>query len=224
MAKILLVEDDSGISATVKDWLEKEFHMIEHTADGRDGLDMLRHYQFDLVILDWNLPGMTGVEICREYRQRGGVIPVIMLTGKADINDKVQGLECGADDYLTKPFDLKELSARVKALLRRPTNVTGNQLQAKDLVLDIAARRLTKAGVEVQVGPKEFALMELFMKHPNQVLSTNAILDRVWPSESDATSDSLRTYIKRLRKKIDDGPAESSLIKNLPGQGYRFDV
>lgn len=222
MAKILLVEDDSATWTNMKDWLEKELHSVEHTPDGRYGLEMAQHYKYDVIVLDWELPGISGVEICKRYRQGGGASPVLMLTGRSEVIDRVVGLESGADDYLTKPFDLRELSARIKALLRRPTNVTGAELRGKNLLLDLPARKLTKDGVEIPLGPKEFALMELFMKNPNQVLSTNAILDRIWPSESDATSDSLRTYIKRLRKKIDtDG--QDSIIKNLPGLGYRFE-
>lgn len=222
MAKILLVEDDSATWTNMKDWLEKELHSVEHTPDGRYGLEMAQHYKYDVIVLDWELPGISGVEICKRYRQGGGGSPVLMLTGRSEVIDRVVGLESGADDYLTKPFDLRELSARIKALLRRPTNVTGAELRGKNLLLDLPARKLTKDGVEIPLGPKEFALMELFMKNPNQVLSTNAILDRIWPSESDATSDSLRTYIKRLRKKIDtDG--QESIIKNLPGLGYRFE-
>lgn len=222
MAKILLVEDDSASWANIKDWLEKELHSVEHTPDGRYGLEMALHYKYDVMVLDWELPGISGIEICKRYRESGGSTPVLMLTGRTEVTDRVIGLEAGADDYLSKPFDLRELSARIKALLRRPAGVTGADLRVKNLVLDLPARKLTKDGIEIQLGPKEFALMELFMKHPNQVLSSSAILDRIWPSDSDATSDSLRTYIKRLRKKIDVEGVDSC-IKNLPGLGYRFE-
>ena len=222
MAKILLVEDDPEIYSGLKSWLEKDLHRVEHTADGQSGLEFLRHYQYDLIILDWQLPRMSGVEICKSFRDSGGVTPVLMLTGRSEMSDKILGFESGADDYLAKPFDLREVSARVKSLLRRPSISIGDELVVRDLVLNIQARRLTKNGKEIPLAKKEFALLELFMKNPNQVFSTNALLDRVWESESDATSDSLRTFIKKLRKKIDDENQES-IIRNLPGVGYRLD-
>lgn len=223
MPKILLVEDDQEVYAHLITWLENEHYEVEHSADGRIGLDMLRAYVYDVVILDWQLPNLSGPEICKAFRGGGGTTPVLMLTGRNEVSDRLQGFDSGADDYLSKPFDIRELGARVRSLVRRPSLIVGDELKAGDLLLNISARKLTKNGVEISLAKKEFALLELFMRNPNQVFSTNAILDRVWESESDATSDSLRTFIKKLRKKIDDEGKES-MIRNLPGVGYRLDV
>ncbi|MBX9688283.1 MAG: response regulator transcription factor [Candidatus Obscuribacterales bacterium] len=223
MSKILLVEDDLETSSSIKSLLERELHSVEHSADGQSGWEMLLHYQYDLLILDWQLPQLSGTEICERFRKRGGTIPILMLTGRNEVSDRLHGFDAGADDYLAKPFDPRELLARIKSLLRRPAILCGDELRAGELVLNIQARKLSKNGVEIPLAKKEFALLELFMRHPNQVFSTSALLDRVWESESDATSDSLRTFIKKLRKKIDDEGKES-LIRNLPGVGYRLDA
>lgn len=223
MAKILLVEDDMGLSRMVRDWLTFEHHLVETADNGRDGLDKLQFYQYDLVILDWELPEMTGIEICKEFRSRGGTTPVLMLTGKGTIGDKESGFEAGADDYLTKPFHMKELSMRLKALLRRGgTALQGDTLKFRDLVLEPTSHRVTRDGKDLQLLPKEFALLEFLMRHPNQVFSAEALLSRVWASESDTTVDAVSTCIKRLRKKVDmDG--QSSVIKTVHGVGYKLE-
>jgi two-component system, OmpR family, phosphate regulon response regulator PhoB len=144
-----------------------------------------------------------------------------MLTGKDTIDDKEQGLDSGADDYLTKPFHLKELSARVRALLRRSASISGNVLEVRDLVLDPTAHKLTRNGAEIQLHPKEFALLEHLMRHPNQVFSAQNLLDRVWTSESNVGPETVRTCVKRLRQKIDiDG--QESMLENIYGVGYKL--
>lgn len=223
MAKILLVEDDMGLSRMVRDWLTFEHHLVETADNGRDGLDKLQFYQYDLVILDWELPEMTGIEICKEFRSRGGTTPVLMLTGKGTIGDKESGFEAGADDYLTKPFHMKELSMRLKALLRRGgTALQGDTLKFRDLALEPASHRVTREGKDLQLLPKEFALLEFLMRHPNQVFSAEALLSRVWASETDTTVDAVSTCIKRLRKKIDQ-EGQSSIIKTVHGVGYKLE-
>jgi DNA-binding response OmpR family regulator len=223
VAKILLVEDDMGLSRMVRDWLTFEHHLVETADNGRDGLDKLQFYQYDLVILDWELPEMTGIEICKEFRSRGGTTPVLMLTGKGTIGDKESGYDAGADDYLTKPFHMKELSLRLKALLRRGgTALQSDKLKFRDLELEPASHRVTREGKDLQLLPKEFALLEFFMRHPNQVFSAEALLSRVWASETDTTVDAVSTCIKRLRKKIDlDG--QTSIIKTVHGVGYKLE-
>lgn len=223
MAKILLIEDDPDLCSIIEDALAAEHHMMEIVSTGSEGNDRLRVYKFDLVILDVGLPHMTGLEVLRNFRARGGKTPVLILTGKGAVQEKAEGLDAGADDYVTKPFAMKELSARVRALLRRPSAYTGAVLQAGDIDLDPISRRVTKNGAEINLLPKEFALLEFFMRHPNEVYSTDALLNHVWASESDSTPVSLRTCLTRLRQKIDvDG--QPSIIRNLHGLGYKLEA
>lgn len=220
MAKILLVEDDEDLCVTICDRLKAEQHMVEVVHSGREGADRLRLYSYDFVILDWNLPGMTGPEVCRDHRNHGGSTPILMLTGRAEVQDKESGLDAGADDYLTKPFSTRELAARIRAILRRPQVVQDETLEEGNVVINTVKHTVTVAGKSVHLHPKEFAILELLLKHKSQVFSTDVLLDRLWNSESDATVDSVRTTIKRLRQKIDtDG---ESLIKTVHGVGYKI--
>lgn len=223
MAKILLVEDDPEMAETVANWLKSEHYEVIHCDNGADASSRLKAQIFDLGIFDWELPGMTGLELCRSYRASRGAMPVLMLTGKDSTADKIAGLDVGADDYLTKPFSLKELSARVRALMRRPAPIVSNILELGALRLDTQKHRLTRDGIELQLMPRDFALLEFFMRNPDIVFSTEALLGRVWSDDSDAGSDALRTSIKRLRKKLDAGESEAdSVIENIPRIGYRF--
>jgi DNA-binding response OmpR family regulator len=221
MPKILLAEDDPELAGVVKDWLTREFHVVEWVEDGRDALESLKYYEYDLVILDWTLPSVTGVDIAKQFRARGGTTPILMLTGRTMVKEKEEGFDAGADDYLTKPFDPRELSARLKALLRRPKGVLSNALKFGDLELDPRSRRVSRSGKEVQLGPKEFAMLEFFMRHPGEVFTSDALLERVWLNESDSSSDTVRVHINRLRNKIDTDGSES-LIRTVFKQGYRF--
>ncbi len=224
MAKILLVEDDTSLANLIEQWLEGEHHSVEIAYDGDAGWEKLLLGEFDLVILDWNLPFTSGVELCKRFRARQGTVPVIMLTGRHAIAEKEEGFESGADDYLTKPFDMKELAARVRALLRRPHIIVANILSAGSITLDPAKYRVAKNGQEVHLVPKDFALLEFLMRHPDQVFSGDALLQRVWASDSEATGEALRTSIKRLRQKLDDEnvTVEHSFIENIPRVGYRL--
>lgn len=225
MAKILFVEDDQGLAEMVVEWLSSQHHSIEHLIDGQKGLDYLQYGKFDLAIIDWNVPGTNGLEICKQHRQKGGATPIIMLTARGAENDKETGLDSGADDYLTKPFSVKELSARIRALLRRPNTVVGNTLQIRDLMLDPIKHTLYRNGQTIHLLPREFTLLEFFMRHPEEVFSSDALLDRVWHSDSEATPDAVRTCMKRLRKKIDgDAAEEDSYIKTVAKLGYRMNL
>jgi DNA-binding response OmpR family regulator len=223
MAKILIVEDEQDFYEPIRAFLTRDHHVVEVVENGLEALDRLRFYKYDVIIMDWMLPGMQGVDVCREFRSSGGTTPILMLTAKTATGEKISGLDAGADDYLTKPFDVGEVSARVRALLRRPAALTGNVLKLGQIVLERDTHRVTKTGEEIQLLPKEFALLEFFMRHPNQVFSAEALLDRVWASDSEASPETIRTYIKRLRQKIDskDGP---SLIQTVHGVGYKFSV
>ena len=223
MAKILLAEDDTQLAALVEDWLKSDNHVVDHVETGTDAVDLLRASQFDLLILDWNIPGVSGVEVCNEYRNQGGTSPVLMLTGRDKIEDKEQGLDAGADDYLTKPFHLRELSARIRALLRRPPDMASNVIEHGRLVLDMSACRLLKDGQPIELFPKELALLEFLMRHPNKVFSIEALQERVWSSDSEASPETIRVHIARLRSKI-QAEGEKPLLRTVHRQGYMLDL
>ncbi len=223
MAKILIVEDEPDLSDPVRAYLEHEHHLVEVVSDGQEAVERLRFYKYDVIVLDWILPGMSGIEVCKAFRAAGGTTPILMLTSRGQMQDKITGLDSGADDYLTKPFDIPEVSARVRALLRRPTHVNTTTLSARNVVMQPGSFKVTREGADVQLLPKEFALLEFLMRHPGQVFSAEALLDRVWSSESEASPETIRTYIKRLRQKIDtDG--QPSLISTVHGVGYKLDA
>ncbi|HEY9712089.1 MAG TPA: response regulator transcription factor [Chroococcales cyanobacterium] len=222
MAKILIVEDDKALSALVVDWLTNQKDVPEPVYEGVEGLERLKLYKYDAVILDWDLPGISGPEICRRFRDDGGETPILMLTGKREIHEKTTGLDAGADDYLTKPFAMEELSARLRALLRRSGGaggVTKSILTAGHVALDPVSRVVTSNGKELTLQPKEYSLLEFLLRHPNQPFSAEALLDRVWSSESDASPDTVRLQIMRLRNKIDIDGSES-MIRTIHRVGY----
>ncbi|MBX9686577.1 MAG: response regulator transcription factor [Candidatus Obscuribacterales bacterium] len=223
MSKILLVEDELDLSKQIKDWLVRDHHLVETLDNGEMAYHQLRVSKYDLLILDWQLPGMSGLEICKKYRAGGGKSPVLMLTARSTVDDKEQGLDAGADDYLCKPFHLKELSARVRALIRRASGAqAANVLTLHDICLDPGARRVTKGSHDVKLEPKEFALLEFLLRNRNTVFSADALLDRVWESDTAISPDSIRTYIKALRKKLDSS-GEPSIITTVHGLGYRLE-
>jgi len=221
MAKILVVEDDRPMSESICNWMTFERHLVESAFDGDEAIEMLRSFPFDLIILDWQMPGMSGVEVLQQFRARGGRTPVLMLTGKDNIKDKQVGFESGADDYLTKPFNHQELLLRVRALLRRGNVAPASSLQIGDLQLDSTTCQVTRFGQEIQLTAKEFALLEYLMRHPNQVFSSDALLDRVWPSDTESSSETVRVLLNRMRAKI-DRPGQIELIQNVRGIGYKI--
>jgi DNA-binding response OmpR family regulator len=225
MAKVLLVDDDVRLSAIVDDVLTGEGHELEYHSRGQDGWAKMLTEEYDLIILDWNLPDATGPDLCKRFREAGKYTPVLLLTGRDKTADKVEGLDAGADDYLTKPFSLQELSARVRALLRRfqanPIDNKTAPLSAGDLVLDRKSRQAIRNGSKVLLLPKEFALLEFFMLHPEQVFSPNDILDKVWSEEDESSPDTVRVHITKLRSKL-GGSLEDSPIKTLHRVGYMF--
>jgi DNA-binding response OmpR family regulator len=221
MAKLLLVEDDRPLAEMIAVWLRREHYAIEVTHDGADGLERLLCSEYDLAIVDWNLPGMEGPEICQKYRRNKGSAPIIMLTGRDGIDEKVTGFDAGADDYLTKPFNMQELGARVKALLRRGRHVDEDVLQAHGIVMDPSKFSASKNGVALSLVPKEFALLEFFMRNPQTIFTSEALFRHVWKSDSDASDTAIRTCIKRLRQKSDDSESDS-IIETIPRVGYRL--
>jgi DNA-binding response OmpR family regulator len=221
MAKVLLIEDDSTLALAIERALAHERHSTDCTADGATGLAHLGAYEYDLAIVDWLLPSMSGIELCQRYRTTGGQVPILMLTGKKTIQEKTSGFEAGADDYLTKPFDMQELLLRVRALLKRGRPLLNQRIKiGGDIVVDISAGKVTKKGKEVKLSAKEFGLLEFFARHPNHVFSAEALIGYIWTADKDASPDSIRTYINRLRTKLDD----PSLISTVHKLGYRLDL
>ena len=223
MAKVLVVEDDEALCDTIEEWLKLEHHMAELMHNGAEALESLKAFEYDLIILDLLLPGLHGIELCRRFRGSGGTTPILILTAKDAIGERAEGLDAGDDDYLTKPFHPQELLARVRALLRRPTGYLGNVMQLGKYVIDPNNHRVTKNGEHIALQPMEFALLEFFARHPNQIFSTEALLQRVWETDADVSLDAIYTCIRRLRQKLQiDG--EPSLIRTVHGVGYRLET
>ena len=219
MAKILIVDDDPSISELVSLYLTEGGHLVQTVSSGRASLDLLRDRTYDLIILDWLIPEMTGLEVCRRYRANGGKLPILMLTARASTEDKAVALDTGADDYLTKPFDFRELAARVRALLRRPPLLTVRRLQTGDISLDLVTCTVTRSGIEIHLRPRVYRLLEFLMRHTNQVFSAQALRQRVWTDDSLASNDTVRAHIKLLRQSVDTAGA-TSLISTVKGYGY----
>lgn len=220
MSKILIIEDDVKLSETLLEWLELQSHTPEAIHDGLAAYERLSLCKYDVIIADWNLPGMSGVELVRRFRADGGKTPILMLTGRGELAEKTAGLDAGADDYLSKPFHMTELGARVRALLRRSPHSAPPKLQVKDIVLDPADRTVTRNGSPVRLTPRDFELLEFLMRHPGQIFSNDALMERVWHSESESTSYAVRSAIKRLRAVLEDD--QGTIIENIPKVGYRL--
>jgi two-component system response regulator MprA len=220
--KILVVDDERAVRESLRRALELEGYEIELAADGREALSLLTEEadpQPDAVILDVLMPAVDGLEVCRRLRRNGNRVPVLMLTARDEVENRVAGLDAGADDYVTKPFALEELVARVRALLRRATNNSGEALQFADLDLDPGTREVRRAGDAIELTRTEFALLELFMTNPRQVLTRSIIFERVWGYDFGFASNSLDVYIGYLRRKTETG-GKARLIQTVRGVGY----
>lgn len=222
MAKLLVVEDNPTITEIVSDWLELDGHIVDCVTDGEEAQFRLQNYIYDVIVLDWELPKISGLELCKSFRSAGGVTPVLMLTGRSEVQDKTQGLDSGADDYLTKPFHPEELGSRVRALLRRPSQVLSPRLRVRFLEMDIQARKVFKHGTEINLVPKQFSLLEFFMRHPGEIFSQEALVNRIWSDESDMSPETLRVHLALLRKAIDE-PGQPSVIRTVHRVGYVLD-
>lgn len=221
MIDILLVEDDVALSQTLVDWLSSQGYRVTALCDGQDASGILLEKQFDLIIVDWGLPTKSGVEICSEFRRNGGNSPIIVLTGRDGVDNVEVGLDSGADDFMAKPIELREFSARVRALLRRPQDYAGEVLHYLDIVLDARNGTVRVSDYPVELFPKEFALLQYFMRHPKEPFTPQQLLNAVWELDSDASIDTIYTYIKTLRRKISPH-APSSVIRTIHGYGYRL--
>lgn len=222
MTKLLLVEDQKDFADAVRDWLVAQNYLVDIANDGSEALQYLRSGEYDLLILDLNLPGVSGIDVARTFRRQGGKAPIIMLTGNKTIDDKELGFDAGADDYLTKPFNMRELSMRVKAQLRRTSAVDDGCLEIGELKIFPDEHRVLKGGNEVTFLPKEFALLLFFAKNPGKVFSAEALIQRVWPSDAEASPDTIRSYITRLRNKLGVN-GDKQMIVTVHGVGYKFE-
>jgi two-component system, OmpR family, response regulator MprA len=216
--RILIIEDDEAILKVLRRVLSYEGYQVDTALDGQSGLNMVREIVPDVIILDWMLPGMDGLEVCRRLRAASNM-PILMLTAKDTIQDRVQGLDAGADDYLVKPFELDELLARIRALLRRTQTERAQVLTFADLVLDISTRQASRKGRIISLTAKEYELLELFMRHPRQVLTREMIFDRVWGYDFGGESNVLDVYIRYLRQKLEED-GEARLLHTARGVGY----
>lgn len=219
--KILIIEDEKRIISFIKKGLGYEGYVVEEAYDGKSGLNKGKDNSVDLIILDLMLPKMDGMEVCRSLREEGIKTPIIMLTAKDSIDDKVKGLDVGADDYLVKPFAFKELLARVRSLLRRGKTEKPILLKVGDLELNPSSREVSREGKFILLSKKEYSLLEYLMRNPNQVLTRTMISEHVWDYDFDSFTNTIDVYIRYLRKKVDD-PYARKLIKTIRGVGYKI--
>ncbi|MFY9821903.1 MAG: response regulator transcription factor [Thermoanaerobaculia bacterium] len=217
--RVLVVEDEEVLAQALVEVLEGEFYAVDHAGDGETASELAAVNEYDLIVLDWAIPPPTGIELLRAWRRAGRTMPVLMLTARAAVDDKVDGLDTGADDFLTKPFSLAELMARVRSLLRRRAKPLLPALSAGDLTMDRAGRRVTVGDRELDLSPKEFALLEYFLTHRDQVISRTELSEHVWDDSFDSLANVIDVTVHRLRKKI-DGERGDRLLHTLKGVGY----
>ena len=218
--RVLVIEDDAEIADFIVRGLREEGYTVELANDGIDGGHALAHGNWDLVVLDWWLPGADGLTLLRRLRQAGNATPVLFLTARDAVSDRVRGLDGGADDYLCKPFDYEELLARVRALSRRQANAVSNVLAYADVRVDLATHRVERAGHRLELTAKEHALLVFFLRHPGEVLSRTRIYEHVWKERYDGVSNTLEFHVMQLRKALES--RGDRLIHTLRGRGYIF--
>jgi DNA-binding response OmpR family regulator len=221
MSRILVVEDEPQIADFLMRGLQEMGYGVVHSATGPDAWDRLRHETWDLVLLDWWLPGEDGIDVLKRFREINQATPVLFLTARDAVSQRVEGLDAGADDYLPKPFAFAELLARVRALLRRPDQRSGLVLEYEDIRADLASQRATRTGEPLNLTSKEFSLLCLFLQNPGKVLTRTRIFDSVWGEDFDGLSNTIEVHVKELRRKLEGlGPR---VIQTLRGRGYVLD-
>ena len=220
--KIFIIEDEPSIIKLVQHNLEKEGFIVSSSLNGNEGLKELKKFQPHLLLLDWMLPDLSGIDICKSIRRESNLknLPIIMLTAKGESEDKIKGLNSGADDYITKPFSFNEVLARIKALLRRSEpNTVADNLEYEDLKLDRIEKRVYRAEKHIDLGPTEFRLLEFFLVNPKRVYSRDQILENVWPNNINVESRTIDVHIRRLRQAINIG-GKKELIRTVRSSGY----
>lgn len=221
--RLLVIEDDHKIAAAIKRGLSQENFAVDTEYDGESGYGAATTLPYDLIILDRMLPGMDGLKLCQKLRSQNIHTPVIMLTAKSNIRERVEGLNAGADDYLPKPFSFEELLARVRALLRRPKETQTGELQTGDLILNTLSFSVSRAGKQINLSSKEYALLEYLMRNSGRVLSKDTIIEHVWDFDSDILPNNVEVYIGYLRAKIDK-PFNKPLLHTVRGFGYKIEA
>jgi len=217
--RILVIDDDQELADILRRALTEQLHVVEVAHDGECALHLARSADFDLILLDLMIPKVDGIEVCRELRCQGLTTPIIMLTARDKVEDRILGLDSGADDYLVKPFAMRELFARMRALFRRVEQQTTEVLEVGSLVLDPRSSFVKRGRREIPLTPKEFSLMQFFMQHPNQLLTRTEILERVWDSNYDGFGNVVDVYINYLRNKLEE-VGEPRIIDTVRGRGY----
>ncbi|PVV82723.1 response regulator transcription factor [Dehalogenimonas alkenigignens] len=220
--RILVVEDERRLAQIIKRGLEEAGYAVDSAFDGLEGQALAESASYDLIILDVMLPKQDGIKTCLELRNRKIGTPVLMLTARDAVEDRVAGLDAGADDYMIKPFAFSELLARVRALLRRGAPLNSSPLSVADLELDTATRTAVRGGRRIELTSREYAILEYLMRHPGILITRTMLEERVWDYQSDRLSNVIDVYIKKLRNKIDQ-PGQPSLIKTIRGAGYRME-
>jgi len=221
--RLLIVEDEYHLAEVLQKGLKEDGYAVDTVNNGEEAIDLATVIQYDLIILDLMLPVKSGIEVLRELRGQGNKVPVLILTAKDSIEDKVMGLDLGADDYLTKPFAFAELRARIRALFRRKLEESNNVLKVDDLVLDTITHKVTRAGKEIELTVKEYSVLEYLIRNRGQVLSRTQIEEHVWDYRYGSNSNIVDVYIRYLRKKIDKN-FDRKLIETVRGRGYRLKV
>lgn len=219
---LLVVEDEPRIADFLTRGLREEGYTVDHAPDGRTASVMLQSGSWDLVLLDWWLPGEDGIQVLRKFRQQNRTTPVLFLTARDSIDDRVSGLDSGADDYLCKPFSFDELLARVRALLRRPAQQQSAQLEFRDIRADLATQKVTRAGHAIDLTAKEFSLLIFFLRQPGKILTRTRIYENVWDENFDGLSNTLEVHVKEIRRKLEAWG--SRVIQTRRGRGYVLDA
>lgn len=219
--RILVVEDEPAIAGSLKVALAADGHAVDVVGDGREGLEWAEAYDYDLIILDIVLPGLDGLAVCATLRARGMAVPVLMLTARDEVTDRVAGLDSGADDYLAKPFAMEEVRARVRALGRRRLEDRAPLIALHDLELDPTTLGVRRGGRSIRLTAREFALLELLARHPGQVFTRDRLIDVLWNADFAAESNIVEVYIRSLRRKVDEGRRDG-IIETVRGAGYRM--
>ncbi len=219
--KILVVEDEIKLANAIKRALETQKYTVDIANDGQVGLDLAVGERYDLILLDLMLPGLDGLQICRSIRQEKITTPIIILTAKGQIGDKVTGLDCGADDYMVKPFSFEELFARIRSLVRRSLKSSSNLLKLKDLSLDPSSFKVNRANKNIDLSLKEFSILEFLLRNQGKTVTKSQIIQSVWPYDTDILPSTIEVHIKHLRDKIDT-PFSTKLIKTIRGFGYQL--